>query len=291
MTIFTHVRKEDAVKLLKKGFIQDKPKTAYEQLRLQKEDITLILYTSGKLLVQGPPEAVDKISKQLQKIGIGFKMKEQLFRQESGWIIGSDESLKGDTFGGIVVAAVKANDEIREKLQELGVADSKTLDDAEIMPMAEKIKHIAGCEIRSLLPEEYNEYNKHQGNVTSLLNTLHVECAKDLGAGKHVVDKYPGCTAGDVQEEKAESKYVEVAAASVVARAAALQQLNYVSVLAGFPVPKGSTHVKTALMELKERKMDFRKFVKVDFRNVREFLGKNSGHAENSIFEHVREFL
>jgi len=272
MTIFTHVRKEEALKLLKKGFIQDKPKTAYEELRLHKEDITLILYTSGKLLVQGPLEAVDKITKQLQKIGIGFKMKEQQFRQETGWIIGSDESLKGDTFGGIVVAAVKADNTIREKLQELGVADSKTLEDKEILPMAEKIKHIAGCEIRSILPEEYNGYNAHQGNVTSLLNKLHTECAKDLGAGKHIVDKYPGCAAGDIQEEKAESKYVEVAAASVLARAAALQQLDYVSVMAGFPVPKGSTHVKEALMELKERKLDFRKFVKVDFRNVKEFL-------------------
>ncbi|MDO8656128.1 MAG: hypothetical protein Q7K45_02735 [Nanoarchaeota archaeon] len=288
MTIFTHVRKEDALKLLKKGFIQDKPKTAYEELRLNKEDITLILYTSGKLLVQGPPEAVDKITKQLQKIGIGFKMKEQLFRQESGWIIGSDESLKGDTFGGIVVAAVKADNTIREKLQELGVADSKTLHDKEILPMAEKIKHIAGCEIRSILPEEYNAF---KGNVTEILNWLHRECAKDLETGKHVVDKYPGCAVGDIQEEKAESKYIEVAAASVLARAAALQQLDYVSMMAGFEVPKGSTHVKEALMKLKEQKLDFRKFVKVDFRNVREFLGKNSGHAENNIFEHVKEFL
>ena len=269
MTIFTHVRKEEAEKLLKKGFTQDKPKTAYEELRLQKEGVTLILYSSGKLLVQGPPEAVEKIATQLEKIGIGFKMKEQPFRQESGWIIGSDESLKGDTFGGIVVAAVKANDKIREELRQLGVADSKTLADKEILPMAEKIKHIAGCEIRSILPEEYNDY---QGNVTALLNKLHTECAKDLESGKHVVDKYPGCTAGDIQEEKAESKYVEVAAASVVARAAALQQLDYLSVLAGFPVPKGSTHVQPALMELKSRKLDFKKFVKVDFRNVREFL-------------------
>ncbi len=272
MTVFTHVRKEDAEKLRQKGFIRDKPKTAYEELRLHKEGVTLILYTSGKLLVQGPPEEVQKITKQLEKIRIGFKMKEQPFRQESGWIIGSDESLKGDTFGGMVVAAVKANDEIREKLQALGVADSKTLADKEILPMAEKIKQIAGCEIRSILPEEYNGYNTPQGNATSLLNKLHIECAKDLGPGKHVVDKYPGCTVGEIQEEKAESKYVEVAAASVLARAAALQQLNYLSVQAGFPIPKGSTQVKEALMELKERKLDFTKFVKVDFRNVREFL-------------------
>lgn len=270
MTLFTSVKKEDTAKLQRQGFAAETPQTAYEEARLKKGAVTLVLYTSGKLLVQGPPEEVKKNAEQLEKLKIGFKVREQQFRQESGWIIGSDESLKGDTFGGIVVAAVKANDEIRDKLQSLGVADSKTLSDAEIRPLAEKIKHIAGCEIRSLLPEEYNQ---HKGKITELLNKLHQEGARDLQGGKHIVDKYPGCTAGDVQEEKAESKYIEVAAASIVARAAALQQLDYLSVQAGFPIPKGSTHIKEALMELKKKGLDFCKFVKMEFRNVREFLG------------------
>ena len=87
-----------------------------------------------------------------------------------------------------------------------------------------------------------------------------------------VVDKYPGCNVGDVQEEKAESKYVEVAAASILAREAALKQLNYLSVQAGFRTPKGSTHVRLALDELKERKLNLKKFVKIGFSNVKEFL-------------------
>ncbi len=269
MTLFTNVSKDEAVSLAKKRFTLEEPKTVYEEVRLSKGKVVLILYTSGKLLLQGPPEEVRKTAREIQKARIGEEVKPEKFRQESGWVIGSDESLKGDTFGGIVVAAVKANDEIREKLRSLGVADSKTLADKEILPMADKIKQIAGCEIRSILPEEYNDF---KGNVTGLLNKLHTECAKDLGTGKHIVDKYPGCIAGDIQEERADSKYVEVAAASVLARAGSLQQLNYLSVLAGFSLPKGSTHVQLALMELKERKLDFRKFVKVYFRNVRDFL-------------------
>ena len=78
-----------------------------------------------------------------------------------------------------------------------------------------------------------------------------------------------------MQVEKAESKYVEVAAASILARAAALQQLDYLSAQAGFRLPKGSTHVKLALFELKERGLDFRKFTKVDFANVKSFLQEN----------------
>lgn len=272
MAIFLNVQKEDIERLVKKGFIKEKIKTAYEEARLTKGDVILVLYTSGKLLLQGRPEAVKAVAKEIEKSGIGEKEKAEHFRKESGWVIGSDEALKGDTFGGLVVAAVKADDKIRQQLIELGVQDSKNLSDKEVLLMAEKIKKIVPCEIKSLVPEEYNHHYHHYKNITIMLDKLHQETAHDLATGKHIVDKYPGCSVGDVQEEKAESKYVEVAAASVLARAAALQQLDYLSAEAGFPIPKGSTHVKLALMELKERKLEFRRFVKVDFGNVREFL-------------------
>lgn len=272
MAVFNNVKKEDLKKL--KGFSKEEPKTVYEQLRLKGKDaglkdVTLILYTSGKLLLQGKNDAVEKAAKELEKLKLGKKAKREQFRRESGWIIGTDESLKGDTFGGLVVAGVKADNKMREELTALGAADSKELSDHEILSMSEKIKKIAQCEVVSIYPEEYNQ---HDGNVTKLLDKLHGSIARYLHPGKHIVDKYPGCSVGDVQEEKAESKYVEVAAASVLARAAALSQLDSLSVQAGFRLPKGSSHVKLALHELKERKLDFKKFVKIDFGNVKEFL-------------------
>lgn len=268
MAVFTDVKKEAVKKLLQQGFHQETPKTLYEEFRLTKNGVTLILYATGTLLLQGKPEDVAKMAAEIQRLGIGKKKTAEMFAKETGWVIGSDESLKGDTFGGIVVAAVKADKNIREQLTELGVADSKTLRDEEILPLAEQIKHLAPCEVRSLLPEEYNREHK----VTHLLNKLHQSVARDLAPGKHIVDKYPGCAVGDLATEKAESKYVEVAAASILARAAALQQLDQLSALAGFPVPKGSTHVKEALRRLKEKGLEFGEFVKVDFSNVREFL-------------------
>ena len=266
MVVFQGVTKEQLLKL--PGFSIENPKTVHEELRLKKGEVTFILYSSGKLLLQGKPEAVEKAAKELEKKGIRERVVSEAFRKEQGWIIGTDESLKGDTFGGLVVAGVKANDELRRKLAELGVADSKTLADQEVLQMAEKIKHLVPCEVKSILPMEYNA----NPEITKLLNKLHQECADYLFPGKHIVDKYPGCNVGDVQIEKAESKYAEVAAASVLARAAALQQLDYLSAQAGFRIPKGSTHVKLALFELKERGLDFSKFVKVGFANVKEFL-------------------
>jgi len=268
MTVFIQVKKEDLQKLLKNGFVKEAVKTIHEEVRLKKEGVNAVLYTSGKLLLQGHKGDLKQVEDLLVRLGIGEKEPGFKFWAEDGWVIGSDESLKGDTFGGLVVAAVKADKKIRQELIAIGVADSKTLQDKEIFPLAEKIKKIAPCEVKSVFPEEYNRYS----TVTNLLNKLHLECATYLAPGTHIVDKYPGCAVGNIQEEKADSKYAEVAAASILARAGALEQLNFLSAQAGFQLPKGSTHVKEALMELKKRGADFKKFVKMDFRNVQEFL-------------------
>ncbi len=271
MTVFTGIEKSHITKLRKLGFTATKIASGYELARLKGKDTALVLYASGKLLVQGKPEAVKAVAAKISKLKMGKEQKSVRFRPTKGTLIGSDECLKGDTFGGIVVAAVKADDAARRKLIELGVADSKTLDDEEIEALAEKIKQTTSCEIKSLLPAEYNHW---RDSVTVLLNKLHTECASFLKPGTHVVDKYPGCLAGDMCEEKAESKYVEVAAASILARAAALKQFDYLSHLAGFTIPKGSTHVENGLQQLKEKGLDFRQFVKLHFQNVSIFVKK-----------------
>ncbi len=268
MVVFEKVKKEDVERLVPKGFCKLEPKTVYENVRCSKSGVTLIHYNSGKLFLQGKLENVAEVAKEIRALGFGNEIKPEKFRRENGWMIGSDESLKGDTFGGLVVAAVKADDAIREKLIDLGVADSKKLKDEEIKVMADLIKKTAPCEIKSVLPEEYNRYT----GCTGLLNKLHSDCAKYLGNGKHVVDQYPGCNVGDIQETKAESKFVEVAAASVLARATALKQLGYLSCEAGFTLPKGSTHVKEALQNIKDKRLDMSEFAKLHFRNVQEFL-------------------
>jgi ribonuclease HIII len=274
VVVFTDVDIELLVPFLeKRKYTKLKIRTIHEQCRFSKgikEKVLLILYNSKKLLLQGNSDVIEKTMRELHGAGIGKLVEQIHFRKELGDVIGSDESLKGDTFGGITVAAVKGNEEIRAKLLELGVADSKTLSDKEILRMAQEIKNIAPCHTISLDPKEYN---RGEG-VTSMLNQLHGKCAKTLKPGTHVVDKYPGCRVGDIMETKAEQKFVEVAAASILARAAAVEQINYLSKLARFPIPKGSTHVKWALEEMKLKRLNPREFVKLHFRNVAEFLEK-----------------
>jgi ribonuclease HIII len=266
MVVFEKVKKSQLEKLIPEGFCKLEPKTIYESFRCSANGVTLILYSSGKLFLQG--KQVEDVAKILRKKQIGKEIKPITFRKQTGWMIGTDESLKGDTFGGLVVAAVKADNTIRKKLLEMGVQDSKKLKDMEILDLAQQLKKFVSCQVKSLLPEEYN---RAEGQ-TQLLNKLHHDTAKYLGNGTHVVDKYPGCNVGDIQETKAESKYLEVAAASILARAAALKQLDYLSREAGFTLPKGSTHVSLALHELKEKNLPFNKFVKLHFNNVKEYL-------------------
>lgn len=271
MVVFTGVEYADVSFLLKKGFTETNPKTIHEITRFRKgvkKKVTGTLYESGKFFIQGDPDWVEKTAHFLRSKKVGTEVKAIEFREELGRVIGSDESLKGDTFGGIVIAAVKGDDEIREKLRAIGVADSKKFADKEILRMAEEIKKVANCFILNLYPEEYNQ----ETSVTEVLNRLHRQAALELYPGYHVVDKYPGCRVGDFAEIKAESKWVEVAAASVLARAAAVTQLNTLSKKAGFTIPKGSTHVAWALQELQDRGLDPEEFVKLHFKNVQEHL-------------------
>lgn len=194
-------------------------------------------------------------------------------------IIGTDEALKGDTFGGIIVAGVKCDDKKREALMTIGVRDSKKLTDNKVKQLATKIKNLTEHKVISLTPEEYNKeitasnirnlemsYTKRK-TMTFLLNELHNKIISELGkADKIIVDQYPGCTLPS--ETKAESKYIEVAAASIIARAEGLKQLDKLSKKAGFKIPKGSTHVKEALITAKNKNLELKKYAKMNFKNV-----------------------
>ncbi len=258
-------------KLLDFGFCDIKIKTEYELRRLSGS-ATVIFYKSGKLLIQGKENEVEKTMFFLT----GKKAAKKILLKADGSKIvriGSDESLKGDTFGGLVVASAKLGQKERDALEKIGVCDSKKIVNGKIHELAEKIKKVLGRKnyaIIELLPEEYNKLK----SVTAMLNAMHSRATNSLlPAGEVVVDQYPGCCVkGAVLETKAESKYIEVAAASILARSVALRQIDELSKKAGFKVPLGSTHVRGALIELKKRGLAPEKFVKTGFRNVKDIL-------------------
>lgn len=196
----------------------------------------------------------------------------------STYIIGSDEVLKGDTFGGIVVCAARFSKEEEQDLHNMGVRDSKKIAPAKLKRIAQELleRYPNRFSICELEPREYNT-EIEGANLTRLMDKLHEAAAKELRApgDVHIVDLYPGCKAGDTQVKGAESEYVAVAAASIVARARAMTQFDKLSQVAGFTLPLGSTHVTEALKRLMREGRDLAEFAKLHFKNVQRILNED----------------
>ncbi|MBI4896457.1 MAG: ribonuclease HIII [Candidatus Aenigmarchaeota archaeon] len=172
--------------------------------------------------------------------------------------IGVDESGKGDYFGYLVTCGVLVTDETALTLAKLKVKDSKLLSDATVLRLAPKIKKICPLEVVKVSPDAYNRLYVKFKSLNILLAWSHARVIENLlekhTADQVTVDKFAdekilnnilferGKKAKIIQKVRAESE-IEVAAASVVARAEFLRTLHVLSHDVGYLLPKGSTHV------------------------------------------------
>lgn len=189
-------------------------------------------------------------------------------------IIGSDETLKGDSFGGLVVCAVKLDDDMEAVVRGMGVRDSKRLSPIQIELIAERLKELVPFAVRELNPAQYNQEVSKYG-LTGVLNKLHQAVIEELREDGYrvVVDQYPGCKVKGAESlTKAEDQFTAVAAASIIARSVGMEQFKMLSEKAGMRLPLGSTHVKEALERMKASGKDLEEFAKTGFKNVRAVL-------------------
>lgn len=173
----------------------------------------------------------------------------------SVWI-GSDESGKGDIFGGLYVAAVRVTRESAERLVRFGSRDCKDLGDARVAELDRRIRACCPARVVFLSPARYNEEHARTRNVNVLLGRLHARAVADLaaahpGAERAVVDRFGdpryvleplreyGATIPVEFRVRAESDPA-VAAASVLARAAFLRGLAALSAKFGIPAAPGA---------------------------------------------------
>ncbi len=177
--------------------------------------------------------------------------------------IGTDEAGKGEYLGPLVVAGVRILGEVQDReLREAGVRDSKDLGIAQVQNLSVRVKEIVGPEnicILTLEPPEYERRWEAAGrNVNRLLGELNAAIIDELKAEVEtvVVDSFgvkarsyiephmPGGVSLEVRP-KAEDD-TAVAAASILARARYLEEMDRLSVEVGFKLPRGSTHVVDA---------------------------------------------
>lgn len=173
----------------------------------------------------------------------------------NAWI-GIDEAGKGDFFGPLVIAAVRVTHEDLGWIAQLGVGDSKQLNDKNIRPMAAQLKKaLPAHHVIRLMPERYNALYAKFGNLNRLLAWAHAACAEnvlerapaevilsDQFSKEAIVPRYfkgPGKDCVYVQRTKAESD-AAVACASVLARAEFLWGMHELSEQYGMTLHKGA---------------------------------------------------
>jgi ribonuclease HIII len=256
-------------------------------------------YKSGKVLFQGanseeeankwgqaPLKAEKAVGKQIPS---GSKLPPNIGSLSA---IGSDEVGTGDFFGPITVVAAYVKKEDIPLLKELGVRDSKDLNDEKIIAIARQIKDIIPHSLLTLHNAKYNQMQQSgmsQGKMKALLHN------KAIG---HVLKKIapvrPEAILIDqfVQEStyyqhlkgqkeiikdhvyfstKAEGIHIAVAAASILARYAFVQYFDKLSDAAGFKLPKGAgaqVDQAAAKLIIQKGKDVLPQFVKVHFANT-----------------------
>ena len=170
--------------------------------------------------------------------------------------IGLDESGKGDYFGPLVIGAVYVDEQTEPRLIELGVRDSKQLTDNRVLAMAEEIKALCPHFVVPIEPKRYNElYNKihhlnrllawgHAWTLEQMLERVPSNLAiiDQFGDKSYILQalREKGRSITIEQRPRAEED-TAVAAASILARAKFVQQLERLSKRVGMELPKGAS--------------------------------------------------
>jgi ribonuclease HIII len=209
--------------------------------------------------------------------------------------LGIDEAGKGDYFGPLVVAGVRITGGAKAKsLQDIGVRDSKEISVLGVRRISERIIETVGPEnvsVVALSPGEYEARRDAAGNINRLLGELDAEIIGRLANGVEVVvvdefarsarDHLEPFVRGGVRLEvrpRAEDD-AAVAAASIVARARQLREIERLSERVGFRLPLGATHVVDAgrrvVDELGEEALA--EIAKIHFATTRRILEQRDG--------------
>ncbi|MEO1698016.1 MAG: ribonuclease HIII [Planctomycetota bacterium] len=227
------------------------------------EGVVATLYASGKFVVQGA--TVDTFLARWTELGRSDAAAPRSASKKSSSktgagepalaleppVTGSDEAGKGDFFGPLVVAAVRADADGLALLEELGVADSKTLTDGRALKLGATLRERVPHSVVRVDPAEYNERYPTYTGLNPFLADLHAEAIGALAQqGENVVvDQFErkglvraalGPLASRLTEVPRAERHPAVAAASILARQEFLLGLAELSEEAGVALHKGA---------------------------------------------------
>lgn len=256
------------------------------------KDFTVLIYSNGTVLFQGK-----KAKEELERWTI-FDGEQLSFDEEYENIIddevdhiGSDEVGCGDYFGPIVVTSAYVKKEDYHFLVDIGVKDSKKLNDEKIKELAKIIKEKVKSVTFVLSNEKYNEIHGNSYNLNKVKAYLHNFVLHKLTSsinfdGKVVIDQFcekntyfnylKDYKTKEIQENitfttKAESKYIAVACASIIARDRFIEEIDKIKKETGYDIPLGANdHVDEVAKQIMDEKgfEYLSKYIKVHFKNT-----------------------
>ena len=281
----------------------------YAVFQAQDADTTVTLYESGKVVFQGISADIDarlwqETEKHLNNRTIVLedsskskKDKEQDNKNQYLKHIataGSDEVGTGDYFGPIIVTATYVPKDKITLMQELGVTDSKKIDDEKIKKIAptliKELKHVTFA----LSNEEYNSIkDKNMNKIKAILhNKVLTKLLEDteVKPEKIVIDQfvYPKKYYEHISDAKtkvnnilfltkAESQVYSVAASSIISRYVFLNKMDELSKELGKTIPLGAgiTVDEFGKVLVKEKGKDYlNKIAKLNFKNTEKILNQ-----------------
>lgn len=208
--------------------------------------------------------------------------------------IGTDESGKGDYFGPLVIAGVYVTKQQEEVLADLGVRDSKRISDNRNKELAKKIEELLGKKCVSIVcisPERYNSlYDEIGRNLNKVLGWGHARVMENLLSDNvcenAIADQFgdetiikrallvKGKSLNLIQSPKAE-RDIGVAAASILARARFLNELERLGKILGVTLSKGvNSTVESMAKNIYENGglEKLKQFVKLHFQTTQKII-------------------
>lgn len=271
MTIVFKV--SDNIKPMMIEFYKDRfevKKPPYSIFQVKDYDCVTTLYESGKVMFQGIGADIEAsywieeerikngriISPDGKEKNKEKKEEKKVFINTSS--IGSDEVGTGDFFGPIVVTATFVSKENIDFLIDLGVRDSKKINDIKIKKIAPEIIKKIPYSTFILTNMAYNKNWSEDLNMNKIKAILHNKVlwamkSKGYDYDKIVVDQfvYPAKYFEHIKKApeivrditfmtKAEDKCLSVAAASIISRYIFLKEMKKLSEEMGMDIPKGA---------------------------------------------------
>ena len=234
----------------------------YVVFQAEEEDTVITMYESGKVMFQGTSADVDAamwgtvLENTKEKQEEKKKANQKYYTCSS---VGSDEVGTGDYFGPIVVTACYVPKEEIPFLEELGVGDSKKIDDSKILKIAPQIAKRIKYKSAILTNPEYNEKYTKDINMNKIKAILHNRCLYTLIHDENpsydyiIVDEFARearyyeylrdqkvVQKGITFLTKAEDQNLAVACGSIISRYLFLKEFDKICDEIHIPLPKGA---------------------------------------------------